>query len=476
MPLQQLFTSRKQYNASTYVARPGKLFYDEATGYLRLGDGITPGGKVVGNLALAAVSLTAPINPYEGELWYNPNTKELWSYYNGQFRGTINAATTSTIGGIKAGPGVVVASDGTLSLDSTGIPFNFGDFYAFTNTGPSDGACLSSINLDQDVNIISNGTGTVNVVGEFNVHRTNSTVEDALAFNPIFSVKSDGQVTVLVPTADVSLGAVEIIGGTNGNYVPPKQPGVMLHVTGLFSTTSIASRIYNDGQNNLSAYVGRRYNGTAAAPTAVNAGDVIMRISAVGYGATTMPDFGSSRISFVAEENYTDTANGGRLEFYTNPIGGNTLTPVATMTNALGVWATKFTGPLTGNVNATAVTATNVVVGNTIRYDVTQNNGTATQLTSKSTTVVCNGRTGQITMSNSSIAKGEAITFTVTNSAVTAATDVPVVAIQTGATPNSYSISVTRVQVGSFNVTLLNSGSGPLTDTIVINFAIIKVA
>ena len=79
-------------------------------------------------------------------------------------------------------------------------------------------------------------------------------------------------------------------------------------------------------------------------------------------------------------------------------------------------------------------------------------------------------------MNNSSIAKGEAVTFTVTNSAVTAVTDVPVVAIQTGATANSYAISVTRVQVGSFNITLTNNGTGPLTDTIVVNFAIIKVS
>lgn len=335
MPLQQLFTSRKPYTATNYVARTGKLFYDEEVGYLRLGDGITPGGKVVGNLALASVSLIAPINPYEGELWYNPNTKELWSYYNGQFRGTINAATTSTIGGIKAGPGVVVASDGTLSLDSTGIPFNFGDFYAFTNTGLNDGACLSSINLDQDVNIISNGTGTVNVVGEFNVHDTDVDIETALSSTPIVTI-----------------------------------------------------------------------NGTG----------IIMS-------------------------------------------GGKTIT-----------------GNVFGNVNATAITATNIIVGNTIRYDVTKNNGTATQLTSKSTTVVCNGRTGQITMSNSSIAKGEAITFTVTNSAVTAVTDIPIVAIQAGATANSYAISVTRVQVGSFNITLINNGTGPLTDTLIVNFVIVKIA
>lgn len=109
-------------------------------------------------------------------------------------------------------------------------------------------------------------------------------------------------------------------------------------------------------------------------------------------------------------------------------------------------------------------------------YNVSAGNGTATQLTDKTTSVTCNGRTGQITTSNSSLAKGAAVTFTVNNSFITEVTDVPVIAFQSGATTNSYAATVTRVQPGYFNITITNNGTGALTDTIIINFAIIKVA
>ena len=110
------------------------------------------------------------------------------------------------------------------------------------------------------------------------------------------------------------------------------------------------------------------------------------------------------------------------------------------------------------------------------RYDIANGNATATQQTSKSTAVTCNGRTGQITTSNEALAKGSSVTFTVNNNFVTAVTDIPVVVIQSGATLNSYAIGVTRVQVNSFNITITNNRTGPLSDVLVINFAIIKVS
>lgn len=437
--------------ANNYVGHKGRLFYDSTDGLLRLSDGTTAGGKIVSNLALAATGITAPINPYPGELWYNPTTKELWAYYNGQFRGTINPATPTTLGGIKAGPGVVVASDGTLSLDSTGIPFNFGDFYAFTNPGPDDGACLSSINLNQNVNLVSNGTGAINIVGELNVHKTAETLEDALTALPVFNIDAAGQVKILVPVADINSGSVRIVGNATGTSVAPRLAGVMLHVTG---NNNQISRIYNDGSGNNAEYVGRRYNGTAESPTQILANESILRITAVGHDNTEMPLDGTASIFFDALQNFTTTARGSQLKFQTTPLNGTTREFVATIDSQNGITAIK----------------------GFLRYDITNGNATATQLTSKSTAVTCNGRTGQITMSNSSIAKGEAITFTVNNSLVTEVTDIPVVTIQSGGTTNSYSISVTRVQVGSFNITIVNNGTGPLTDTLILNFAIIKVS
>ena len=61
--VQKLFTSLTGANAATYIGAPGRMFYDESTGSLRLGDGITTGGGAFsvgyglsGNAVLAAHS------------------------------------------------------------------------------------------------------------------------------------------------------------------------------------------------------------------------------------------------------------------------------------------------------------------------------------------------------------------------------------------------------------------------------------
>lgn len=585
--------------SNQYVGEKGTIFWDEAAGILRLSDGHTAGGSLIRNPAVAITSNVTPSDPFEGLLWYNLTTKELWAYSQGAFRGTINPATSTELGGIKAGPGVVIASDGTLSLDSTNIPFSFGDFYA--STLANGDAALNSTHLNQNIDIISNGTGQVNVVGTFHVHATDGTVIDSLNTEPIFKVSGDGQIRMLVPIQDSTNGALEIVGNTSGVSFSPNQTGVIIHATG---NTSLVSRYYFDGVGNYSLLAGRRYNGTQPNPTRVLAGEIMLRIA--GQGATqattepaTFQTFGPCQIDWVATEDQKPNNQGGEIRIRATPNGSNAFTgtvQVAAFNATTGVTAIQFNGPLTGNVtgnisgnagtvtngvytsgsysdpswltlskskvglgnventalststhyigttlitynrisasqtltgvsidgNAGTVTngvytsssysdpswltitkskvglgsventalstwpgTTNITTVGTlssvtstgaIRYDVTQNNATVTQLTSKGTAVTCNGLHGQITTSNSSIAKGAAVTFTVNNSSVTALTDVPIVAFQSGATVDSYAVSVTRVQVGSFNITINNNGTGPLTDTIIINFAIIKVS
>lgn len=105
----------------------------------------------------------------------------------------------------------------------------------------------------------------------------------------------------------------------------------------------------------------------------------------------------------------------------------------------------------------------------------TSNNATVTQATSKSTAVTCNGRTGQITTSNASLAKGVGVSFTVNNSQIVSAKDVVIVSIASGGTLNSYQVAVDAVAPGSFSICIVNNGSGPLAEALVINYAIIRV-
>ena len=97
-----------------------------------------------------------------------------------------------------------------------------------------------------------------------------------------------------------------------------------------------------------------------------------------------------------------------------------------------------------------------------------------TQETSKSTGVTINASAGAITTDDAELAGAAEVTFTVTNSFV-AATDVPIVAVKSGASTGTYIASVSAVAAGSFNVTLSNLGS-TASEALVINYAIIKGA
>ena len=98
-----------------------------------------------------------------------------------------------------------------------------------------------------------------------------------------------------------------------------------------------------------------------------------------------------------------------------------------------------------------------------------------TQATDKSTAVVIHSRCGQITMNGAALAAAAEVSFTVTNDTVGAA-DIPVVAIASGATANSYTVDVTAVAAGSFRIQVGNVSAGSLSEALVLNFGVIKGA
>jgi hypothetical protein len=106
---------------------------------------------------------------------------------------------------------------------------------------------------------------------------------------------------------------------------------------------------------------------------------------------------------------------------------------------------------------------------------VTGDGGSVTQQTSKSTGVTLNKLSGKITMNGAALAAGAEVTFTVTNSLVSAS-DVPVVCVQSVGTAGSYLVSVGAVANGSFAITVSNASAASLSQAIVLNFVVIKGA
>ena len=361
MAIRKFRTGQMSYAVGTYVGTAGTLFYDEANGALRISDGVTPGGSLI----------SYPV------------------------------ASSTQIGGIKLGPGIVLNNEDQIIIDSEGLDFNFGDFEAITGeyTDETTYALLSSANVDEDIVIASNGTGSVKAVGQFDIYKTNGSVTASLEdYEPFFRVKDDGQVRMLVPAADPIEGAVEIIGSASGSYIPPGQPGAMLQITG---NPELPARIYLDGNAEYASFVARRFNGTVAAPTAVLANQDVLRINATAATTTGVGSVALAQIRITALENQTPTAQGSKIVFTVTPIGSaaTSRVDVATISVADGMSATKFTGPLTG------------LVTHSIREAGTVSGGTVTLNMTTDDIVRCTFANAGMTVAFSNIIPGRTVTL-----------------------------------------------------------------
>jgi hypothetical protein len=354
---------------------------------------------------------------------------------NGNTQLNCNLITTGTV----IVGGTITPSNNNISLGTANNPFN--SIYVSNN-----GVTLSNSSLSL--------SGTLNVAG-------NSLLTGTLTANG----QSDfnGLVIIQNQTYSQNTGALEIIGSSSGLMVPPAANGYMIHVTGLDGVSSKISTDNFGPGNTYALYTGRSGRGTAASPTSTQSGDIIARYSSSGYTPSGFNALGTGRIEFQALENFSNTAQGSQINFATIPVGSNVLSTVVTV----------------GSNVVNILSNTTLKVANTIQYDSSVNNGTVTQLTSKSTAVTLNGRTGQITTNNATLNKGVAVQFTVNNNFIVSAKDVVIVNIASGASVG-YDISINSVTPGSFIVNLHNSdstGSGSnASDTLVINFAIIRVA
>ncbi len=300
MALYEFFTSRNNgSNVASFVGQAGRLFYDGDNGVLKISDGVTPGGS----------NIQLPV------------------------------ATTTLLGGIKAGPGANVAVDGTLTIDTTGLPLSIGNLEILDTT-------IKTAQVNEDLYLVSNGTGNVNLIGEVHFYKPNGFPPTS---EPFFRAKNDGQIRILVPIEDPVEGGVEIIGSAAGTYIPPGQPGTMLQLTGNPGTPV---RMYMDGNASYVALVARRFNGNVAVPTQVLANEDVFRINGTAATTSGVGNVALAQIRMTALEDQTPTAQGSSITFTVTPVGSSASSrvDVANVTVANGVSATKFTGPLTGNV------------------------------------------------------------------------------------------------------------------------------
>jgi hypothetical protein len=133
----------------------------------------------------------------------------------------------------------------------------------------------------------------------------------------------------------------------------------LIHLT---SNPNTPARFTSDafGTSAYAQITGRAGRGTAAAPTALQSGDSMMRLTAVGWGATQFPTTPApTGIEFVATENYTDAAYGSKINIYTAPNGTATkqLSAAIDHTGLLFTGATESTAGITFKDGTRQITA-----------------------------------------------------------------------------------------------------------------------
>ena len=127
-----------------------------------------------------------------------------------------------------------------------------------------------------------------------------------------------------------------------------------------------------------------------------------------------------------------------------------------------------------GASTASTVNGTTIYASSEIGYAAGAQ-GSVTQATSKSTGVTLNKSAGQITMNNAQLNAGAAVTFTLTNSVISAK-DAIIVNVSGGGTAAAYTTYISSMTAGSADVTLRNLSAGNLSEAVVINFAVIHAA
>jgi hypothetical protein len=126
--------------------------------------------------------------------------------------------------------------------------------------------------------------------------------------------------------------------------------GTGIHYTGADSTATIA---LIDGHSAPPTIHGRRSGGTAASPTAIQNDQGLLLLGGYAYGSTGYSSGDRVRITYLSNENWTDSAQGTKIAFYTTTNGTTTTSNKMLLTDT-GQLRVLNTGGVSGKILATA--------------------------------------------------------------------------------------------------------------------------
>jgi hypothetical protein len=369
MAIRKLVAGQMSYSAATYVGTAGTIFYDELTGLLKLSDGVTPGG---GNIGISANIITAESIVPDIDNVHGLGTELLrWSHLHIGDEGIYFDGDDSTISPPQTVPyrpqslvGSLVPQDDS-DVDLGSATKRFANLYL-----GYQGLFLADETTDANINITVD-SGTLFIDGAQNLRLGDLVIENTTLKSEtpdldisigetddtgFFYIKRKAQFD------NISFGSTEAMVSMNasGGAEPPTIfPDTILQLTSRPNKNSrVTQRAYGStgavgGDNSYAVWASYAARGSVASPAALKANDILMRVSGNGYGATSFGSGGGARIEMVAKENFTDSAKGTRINFWTVPTGQVASQNVASI-DSIGVIATgiQFSGDSTTQTTA----------------------------------------------------------------------------------------------------------------------------
>ena len=262
---------------------------------------------------------------------------------------------------VHIGPGTLYITDSNVSLGTTAnITVQNG---VLQINGVNQIQAPGIINGTSNISIADSGVITFNASGNSReMTITNGTV-DALGnlrvitpgSRTAFQVVNSGLTSVYAPTTILTTqSALSLVGTSSGNVQPRTYTGTMLQIT---AQDGQSARVSIDafGSGAYPSIAGRAAMGTVDAPSATKAGNILMRMTGVGYGDT---GYESSivRMDFQAAEDFSDTKAGTEIVFWATPTGTNTVANVAQITGSgLALSSSSYITFGDGSTQSTAV-------------------------------------------------------------------------------------------------------------------------
>lgn len=301
----------------------------------------TPSSGVATNLTGTAAGLTA------GNVTTNANlTGDVTSVGNATTLATVNSnvgtfgsATQASVVTVNA-KGLTTAASNVTITPAVGSITGFGTGVATWLATPSSANLLAAVTDETGTGALVFGTAPT--IANPIITNIAPGADFSITQNSVAAFKSLNT-SAVVNTVVLKAGKVGM-----GTAVPTFQLTVSANTAAVPANTNSASEVWlfnvagadsvrtgmgvdSFGTGNTAAFSiidFRRANGTAASPSALQSGDLIGVLGAFGYGTTAYSD-GCAQFRYFANETFSDTANGSRIEILTTPNGSTATAGVA---------------------------------------------------------------------------------------------------------------------------------------------------